>query len=97
MWPDRIAKVRTGRRVLKRKLGTPRSVWRASIASVLKKFQLELKEIQQVTLVFCHEPPRRIRIAGRTLGLRCRRSLVLVIKITLVIAASAVTRARDRL
>ena len=67
---SRVAKVKAGDRVLEHKGTTPRRMWRAAIASIFQEFQFEPKKIQQVAIVFRHKAPRRIRIAGRTAGLR---------------------------
>src|SRR6476661_2386071 len=57
MGSGRVAEVGTGKRIFENQLAAPWRVGRSAIATILKKFQFELEEIQQFIRFLCHRPP----------------------------------------
>jgi hypothetical protein len=46
MRSERVAKVKTGKRMLEHKWLPPRCMWRAAVAPVFKELQLKLKKLK---------------------------------------------------
>ena len=57
MRTPRVAKIRADRRILENRRGSPRSVWRTPVPSVLKKAQFKSKYVENVAIVLSHRSP----------------------------------------